>query len=94
MKVVDIFLNKLKTLDDALYPNDTGERNRGLSTVPIDHYDKPTVGELFYTGNMRTSTVVEILSESKFRTINSVYSWSVSEPRDVNLETYLNGTTN
>ena len=38
----------------------------------------PTVGERFWVGyDYRTSPVVEILPDNKFRTLNSVYHWEI-----------------
>jgi hypothetical protein len=44
---------------------------------------EPVVGQCFYisrdNGLFRTSTVQEIISPTRFRTLNSIYEWSVYE---------------
>ena len=71
-----ITIRKIKELEDAEHPNNIEEGFEYTGLV----FREPKVGECFRIGDMRTSTVREILPENTFRTVNSVYQWEkVSE---------------
>jgi len=68
-----IKLIKLKSLLDTPHPNNIEEGYKKIGyTNSI-----PKVGEVFYIntdkGYFRTSTVVEVINETTFRTLNSIY---------------------
>jgi len=66
-----VSVKKIAELDDAPYPH-----NIEVGRVFIGGCSKPpTVGECFYVGSFRSSTVQEILSPNTFRTYNSIYEW-------------------
>lgn len=67
-----IKLVKLKELPDALYPNNiiVGYEKIGIFE------GNPVVGECFYCGNLRTSTVQKIINENTFQTFNSIYQFT------------------
>lgn len=60
---------KLKELPDAACPDNmvVGYSHKGL------YETEPVVGECFYIGTLRTSTVQEIIDEITFKTFNSIY---------------------
>jgi hypothetical protein len=71
-----IILEKLAEAPDPKHPNNipVGEIHEGMFRTP------PTVGDAFWVGfHWRTSPVVEILSDNTFRTLNSIYKWTVKE---------------
>jgi len=66
-----VHIKKIEELKDAEHKNNimTGREFYGLCDC------NPVVGHCFVVGNMRTSTVQEILSPNTFRSSNSVYEW-------------------
>jgi len=73
---MQILLEKLNELPDAIYPNniDVGFKKVG------DLINPPKVGEAFYIGYYWcTSVVVGIIDDNTFRTLNSIYKWSKYE---------------
>lgn len=73
MKMELIKMHKVSEPENALHKNNIaiGREFIGLSN------GKPTVGECFYVGDLRTSVVQEILSPNTFRTYNSIYEWEL-----------------
>ncbi len=67
-----IKLVKLEELPDALHTNNivVGYEKTGVFE------GKPVVGECFYCGSLRTSTVQEVINENTFRTHNSIYQFT------------------
>ena len=68
-------ITKLSELKNAPYPNNI---EVGYSTQG-KFYNAPKVGERFWVGSFRTSTVQEIIDENTFKTKNSIYKWSFCE---------------
>lgn len=65
-----IILRKVEELKDAFHKGniDIGFKKEGNELVP------PTLGEAYWVGNAwRTSPVIEIISPTKFKTMNSIY---------------------
>jgi hypothetical protein len=69
-----IKLTKLEELPNAFHPHNI---EVGYEKVG-DYFDDPKVGECFWVGpSWSTSTVIEIISIDTFRTLNSIYKWSI-----------------
>jgi len=69
---MNIKLTKLKELPYAVHPNniEVGFEKTGKIT------SEPKVGDRFWIGQLwSTSTVVEIIDDHTFRTLNSIYHW-------------------
>lgn len=66
-------IRKIEEPKDAEHKNHIpiGQEFEGLCDC------NPVVGRCFFVGDIRTSTVKEILSPNTFRTCNSVYEWTV-----------------
>lgn len=61
-----------KVSDDkfnGFHPNGIDEGYTKEGYMPL----KPTVGERFYLGALRTSTVTEVIDATTFKTLNSTY---------------------
>lgn len=64
-----IVLKKLENPEDAKHESPVAVND----TFEGYMEDQPEVGKCFYCGWIRTSTVQEIISPTKFRTYNSIY---------------------
>ena len=71
---MEIKLEKINELPNAKHPN-----NIEVGYVKIGKLiSTPKVGEQFYLGyTYRTSVVVEIINENTFKTLNSIYRWTL-----------------
>lgn len=81
----EITIKKLKELENAIVPNNIEEGYVKVLTMPTHWFKEPIIGEPFVLGSyktgryFRTSIVTEIIDESTFKTLNSIYRWSKSE---------------
>lgn len=82
-------ITKINELPDALYPNNIPEGQAREGFVYAGESEKPKAGECFIVwgtktvglperfservGGFRTSTVQEVISDTVFRTYNSIY---------------------
>ena len=72
-----VTLTKIKELPDARHPHNIEEGYVVTRNVDDSYFMIPTVGRSFVMNDWHTSIVQEILSPSTFRTMNSLYEWSV-----------------
>ena len=76
-----VTITKLKELKDAKHPNNIEVDFTTTIAVNDFMFHKPRVGESFSLRSSHegffTSKVTEIISPTKFKTLNSIYSWKV-----------------
>lgn len=70
---IKILLQKVDYITFENHPNgyDTG------TSIEGDMSSFPEVGKLFWCGNVHTSKVTEIIDHCTFKTLNSVYKFTI-----------------
>lgn len=61
-----------KVSDDRFNGEHPNGINAGFTAEGVE-YNKPTVGESYWGGGLRTSTVTEVIDDNNFKTLNSTY---------------------
>ena len=81
MAKAKIWIKKIEELPGATHPNNISVGWEFLfNQLPDSQFQPPTVGRRFRAGYLwSTSIVTEIIDESKFKTLNSVYEWEIIE---------------
>jgi len=71
---MNVLIRKLEEAENPLHPN-----NIEVGFEKIGKFvENPEIGKGFFVGyNWVTSRVTEIISENKFRTLNSIYEWKL-----------------
>lgn len=77
-EVMKIRIKKVYELDDALKPNNILEGFEAVIEIEEMFFKPPTIGKRFNIKSFITSPVQEIISESLFKTNNSIYEWGIT----------------
>ena len=70
-------IKKIEELPDAEYPNNIKIGYEKESEIDMEFFSPPMIGECFFAGNLRTSTVQSIIDDHTFKTVNSIYEWNI-----------------
>jgi hypothetical protein len=77
---MDVHIKKIKTLPDAQWPDAWLPSDyETVKNTPLELFKEPEVGKPFVVGGFRSSTVVEIIDDHTFKTLNSIYEWKIIE---------------
>ena len=74
---IKVRLTKLKEVDNPVHPKNIEEGWTRDFIVSKGRFKEPIIGECFYLNIFLTSPVQEIIDETTFSTLNSVYKWEI-----------------
>ena len=75
--MLKIEIKKLAEAPNPVHPNNIVVGSERVRQMSAGQFRVPEVGHYFCAGTFMTSRVQEIINDSTFRTLNSIYEWRV-----------------